>query len=67
MGHPTACHGRFVSRASAVGSRSRCRTRPAAVGQRFDAHLGDHRDWADGHPALLYAAELDAVTGFGPM
>ncbi|MCX5255717.1 hypothetical protein OOK27_16485 [Streptomyces canus] len=56
-----------MSRASAVGSRSRCRTRPAAVGQRFDAHLGDHRDWADGHPALLYAAELDAVTGFGPM
>ncbi|MCX4858635.1 TetR/AcrR family transcriptional regulator [Streptomyces canus] len=68
----------------------------------FDAHLEDHRDWADGHPApaaglhraltfwtrlhgtlslelaghfngmgfdpaLLYAAELDALTGFGTM
>ncbi|MFF0079970.1 TetR/AcrR family transcriptional regulator [Streptomyces canus] len=68
----------------------------------FDAHLEDHRDWADGHPApaavlhraltfwtrlhgtlslelaghfngmgfdpaLLYAAELDALTGFGKM
>ncbi|WP_329229511.1 TetR/AcrR family transcriptional regulator [Streptomyces canus] len=68
----------------------------------FDAHLEDHRDWADNHPApaadlhraltfwtrlhgtlslelaghfngmgfdpaLLYAAELDALTGFGKM
>ncbi|KUN65116.1 TetR family transcriptional regulator [Streptomyces canus] len=68
----------------------------------LDAHLEDHRDWADGHPApaaglhralsfwtrlhgtlslelaghfngmgfdpaLLYAAELDALTGFGKM
>ncbi|MFL5997457.1 MAG: TetR/AcrR family transcriptional regulator [Streptomyces sp.] len=72
------------------------------TGTPFDAHLEDHRDWADGHPApaaglhraltfwtrlhgtlslelaghfngmgfdpaLLYAAEVDALTGSGEM
>ncbi|WP_200308740.1 hypothetical protein [Streptomyces adelaidensis] len=35
----------------------------ASAAALLDARLKDHRDWAAGPPAELYAAELDDLSG----